>query len=118
MQASMSSVPSPSEPASTSLQQGDAEAVKGSECPICVMMREGGCEVPFHSFMDCGAAADKGERDYTECLKAFEVMRECMSKNPEFFAPMLKGAMEEPQPDTSAAPNSEAGAQEAKSQTS
>uniref|UniRef100_A0A7S3QMD5 GCK domain-containing protein n=1 Tax=Dunaliella tertiolecta TaxID=3047 RepID=A0A7S3QMD5_DUNTE len=78
------------------------EGVKG-ECPICTLMREGGCEQQFHSFMDCGTDAEKGQREYTECIKAFESMRACMESNPTVFAPLLApleestNTMEKPQ---------------------
>eukprot|EP00798_Chlamydomonas_sp_ICE-L_P001360 gene1360-32723_t len=67
----------------------DEEEEEAGECPICKMMREGGCEPQFKAFMDCGAEAEKGERDYEECIKGFEALRECMEKNPEAFGPLL-----------------------------
>ncbi|KAJ9522643.1 hypothetical protein QJQ45_019710 [Haematococcus lacustris] len=78
------------------------------ECPICKMMREGGCEAAFEAFMDCGAEADKGNRDYNDCLGLFEAMRECMMKRPDVFHPMLGSLEDSPEdpPATSATKDS------------
>ncbi|PNH10740.1 hypothetical protein TSOC_002534 [Tetrabaena socialis] len=63
---------------------------RSKECPICVMMREGGCEKPFNSFMDCGVQAEKGEGNYQDCVALFESMRLCMQKSPAVFGEVLR----------------------------
>eukprot|EP00197_Chlamydomonas_leiostraca_P004030 CAMPEP_0202868958 /NCGR_PEP_ID=MMETSP1391-20130828/11470_1 /ASSEMBLY_ACC=CAM_ASM_000867 /TAXON_ID=1034604 /ORGANISM="Chlamydomonas leiostraca, Strain SAG 11-49" /LENGTH=129 /DNA_ID=CAMNT_0049549191 /DNA_START=20 /DNA_END=409 /DNA_ORIENTATION=+ len=80
--------------ASTSGQEH--EQGEKRECPICKMMREGGCEKEFHAFMDCGSEAEKGQREYQECIQMFNSMKECMERNPAVFSAML-GTMDETQ---------------------
>ena len=67
----------------------DAPSDQGSECPICKMFREGGCQSQFDKFMDCGTEAEKGTVQYDECVKLFDAMRECMQQNPAVFAHLL-----------------------------
>ncbi|KAF5843091.1 hypothetical protein DUNSADRAFT_2704 [Dunaliella salina] len=77
------------QPSTSGQHEGTQEEAAKGECPICTLMREGGCEQQFHSFMDCGVDAEKGQREYTDCIKAFESMRACMESNPTVFAPLL-----------------------------
>ena len=52
-----------------------ADGEPGDECPICLMFKEGGCKQQFDDFMDCGIEAEKGKRDYQDCVK----MVRCLS---------------------------------------
>mmetsp|Transcript_8991 Transcript_8991/g.19299 ORF Transcript_8991/g.19299 Transcript_8991/m.19299 type:complete len:94 (+) Transcript_8991:221-502(+) len=70
--------------------KGSSQDSTKSECPICVMMREGGCEKQFHAFMDCGVEAEAGKREYSDCVKMFDAMRTCMQQNPAAFGELLK----------------------------
>lgn len=89
-------------PTPTEVDQDETSEEK-RECPICKLMREGGCEPEFQAFMDCGAAAEKGDTDYEECIKGFEAMRQCMEKNPEVFGPLLKDVNKDEAPEDAAA---------------
>ncbi|GAX72573.1 hypothetical protein CEUSTIGMA_g29.t1 [Chlamydomonas eustigma] len=59
------------------------------ECPVCALFKEGGCNKQFDEFMDCGIEAEKGSREYQECVKLFDAMRACMELNPTVFGPLL-----------------------------
>lgn len=55
------------------------------------MFKEGGCKVQFDEFMDCGTQAEKEGSgvQYDQCVKLFDVMRECMQKNPKVFGHLM-----------------------------
>ncbi|GBF89699.1 hypothetical protein Rsub_02869 [Raphidocelis subcapitata] len=83
------SAPPAASPEAEGASPGPEEATERPECPFCVMMRKGGCEVPFKAFMECGEQADKAKQEMTDCLPLYDALHECMARNKDVFDALL-----------------------------